>query len=136
MNIPGRAGATQGPAGSVRPPPSPDEIRAELERIISSPEFPVPARAVAFLRYVVEESLAGRATRIKGYSIAIEVFDRDESFTQDDPVVRIEAGRLRRALERYFLLSGHSDPIRIEIPKGAYVPVFSWSVSNAVEHNP
>lgn len=94
---------------ALRLPPSPEEVRAELERILSSPEFSVPARACAFLRYVVEETLSGRATRLKGYSIAIEVFDRDENFTQDDPVVRIEAGRLRRALERYYLLSGCTD---------------------------
>ncbi|TIT51980.1 MAG: adenylate cyclase, partial [Mesorhizobium sp.] len=121
---------------ALRLPPSPEEVRAELERILSSPEFSVPARACAFLRYVVEETLSGRATRLKGYSIAIEVFDRDENFTQDDPVVRIEAGRLRRALERYYLLSGCTDPIRIEIPKGGYVPVFSWNVANAVELTP
>ncbi|RUW56797.1 MULTISPECIES: adenylate cyclase [unclassified Mesorhizobium] len=121
---------------ALRLPPSPEEVRAELERILSSPEFSVPARACAFLRYVVEETLSGRATRLKGYSIAIEVFDRDENFSQDDPVVRIEAGRLRRALERYYLLSGCTDPIRIEIPKGGYVPVFSWNVSNAVELTP
>jgi TolB-like protein len=121
------------PALSVRLPPPADEIRNQLERVIASAEFSVPARAIAFLRYVVEETLAGRAARLKGYSIAIEVFDRSEGFTQDDPVVRIEAGRLRRALERYFLLSGQTDPIRIEIPKGAYVPVFTWIVSNPAD---
>ena len=123
-------------APPLRPAPSADEIQAQLERIISSAEFPVPARAAAFLRYIVEETLAGRGARIKGYSIAIEVFDRDENFTQDDPVVRIEAGRVRRALERYYLLSGRSDPIRIEIPKGGYLPVFSWISSPAVEPAP
>jgi adenylate cyclase len=55
-----------------------------------------------FLRYVTEETLAGRAERIKAYSIAMEVFGRDQTFdAQNDPVVRIEAGGLRRALERY-----------------------------------
>lgn len=115
-------------AGAVAGLPGIDEIGAELDRILSSPEFPGTGRAAAFLRYVVEETLAGRASRIKGYSIAIEVFGRDETFTQDDPVVRIEAGRLRRSLERYYLVEGHRDPVRIDIPKGGYTPAFSWNV--------
>lgn len=110
-----------------RPAPSPDDIRAQLDRIITSPEFPHVGRAGAFLTYVTEEALAGRADRIKGYSIAVEVFKRSEGFTQDDPVVRIEAGRLRRLLERYYFVAGQHDPIRIDIPKGGYAPSFEWS---------
>ena len=73
---------------------------------------------------MVEELLAGRADRLKGYAIATEVFDRDDSFDpQTDPVVRLEARRLRRALEHYYLTAGRDDPIRIEIPKGGYAPV-------------
>ena len=116
--------AASGPAAGM---PGIEDVRAQLERILSSPEFPGAGRAPAFLRYVVDETLAGRADRIKGYSIAIEVFGRDQTFTQDDPVVRIEAGRLRRSLERYYLVEGDRDPIRIDIPKGGYAPVFSWN---------
>ncbi|OWW04601.1 adenylate cyclase [Rhizobium sp. R72] len=111
---------------SLRATPSAEDIRAQLNRIITSPEFPPTGRGAAFLTYVIEETLAGRADRIKGYSVAVEVFKRDAGFTQDDPVVRIEAGRLRRILERYYLIAGHGDPIRIDIPKGGYVPVISW----------
>lgn len=107
--------------------PSPAEIRVQLTRIVSSPEFPRTGRGAAFLTYVVEEALAGRAHRLKGYTIAIEVFKRNEDFTQDDPVVRIEAGRLRRTLERYYLVAGLQDPIRIDIPKGRYAPSFAWN---------
>lgn len=110
-----------------RPAPTPDDIRAQLNVIISSPEFPNVGRSGAFLRYVTEEALAGRAERIKGYTIAVEVFKRSEGFTQDDPVVRIEAGRLRRLLERYYLVAGQHDPIRIDIPKGGYAPSFAWN---------
>lgn len=110
-----------------RPPPSQDDIAAQLKRILTSPEFPHIGRSAAFLTYVTEEALAGRSDRIKGYSIAIEVFKRDEGFTQDDPVVRIEAGRLRRTLERYYLVAGQNDAVRIDIPKGGYVPAFSWN---------
>ncbi|APO68549.1 TolB/tetratricopeptide repeat domain-containing protein [Rhizobium gallicum] len=120
-----------------RPKPAPDDIRTQLDRIIASREFPRVGRSAAFLTYVTEEALAGRAERIKGYTIAIEVFKRGEDFKQDDPVVRIEAGRLRRLLERYYLVAGQHDPIRIDIPKGGYAPSFVWNdkVDDAVAHD-
>ncbi|MBA8840931.1 adenylate cyclase [Ochrobactrum sp. RH2CCR150] len=107
------------------PPLDSGLIRAQLERILASPEFPSVGRSAAFLTYVVQESLEGRGDRIKGYTIAVEVFKRFEGYTQDDPVVRIEAGKLRRALERYYLTAGRDDQIRIDIPKGGYVPTFT-----------
>jgi adenylate cyclase len=86
----------------------------------------VPERLRKFLRYVVETTLAGQAEQIKAYTIALEVFERDEAFdAHADPVVRIEAGRLRRALELYYLVVGQLDPVLIEIPKGGYVPLFT-----------
>ncbi|MGR4843193.1 adenylate cyclase [Rhizobium sp. LARHSG275] len=118
---------------SSRPAPHADDIREQLERVVSSPEFPGVGRAATFLRYVVSETLEGRGNRIKAYSIAIEVFGRDPGFTQDDPVVRIEAGRLRRSLERYYLVAGQHDPVRIDIPKGGYVPTFAWSCPASVD---
>ncbi|WP_455274200.1 tetratricopeptide repeat protein [Rhizobium herbae] len=111
----------------LREAPGAEDIRSQLRRIITSSEFPSFSRGAAFLSYIVEETLAGRANRLKGFSIALEVFRRDEHFTQEDPVVRIEAGRLRRALERYYFVAGQTDPIRIDIPKGGYVPTFKWS---------
>jgi adenylate cyclase len=119
------------PPFARRSPPTSEDIRAQLERIIASPEFPGAGHGHAFLRYVVDETLSGRAERIKGYSIAIEVFNREEGFSQDDPVVRIEAGRLRRTLERYYLVAGQNDPVVINIPKGKYVPFFTWNGSMA-----
>ena len=80
------------PARTVQP--SPEEVRAQLARIVASPDFDVPERSRSFLRYVVEETLAGRGERIKGYTVAVEVFGRDAAVdTNVDPVVRIEAGR-------------------------------------------
>lgn len=64
------------------PLPGPDEIRAQLARVISSPEFPKAGRGAAFLTFVVEEALSGRAHRLKGYTVAIEVFKRSDTFTQ------------------------------------------------------
>lgn len=106
--------------------PSELEIRTQLDRIRSSPEFDTPERARKFLGYVIEEAIAGRAGRIKAYTIATEVFGREASFdAQADPAVRIEAGRVRRALERYYLVAGRDDPIIIAMPKGGYVPTFT-----------
>jgi len=102
------------------------EIRAQLDRILASPELHATDKMRDFLRFVVEEKLAGRSHRLKGYTIAVNVFDRGDDFdATNDPVVRIQAGRLRRALERYYLVGGVSDPILIDIPKGRYIPRFS-----------
>ncbi|CAH1672126.1 TPR_REGION domain-containing protein [Hyphomicrobiales bacterium] len=107
----------------VQQPPEAQEVRGQLARIITSPEFNVPERLRGFLTFVVEETLAGHGDRIKAYSVAIEVFGRTQDFdVQNDPVVRIEAARLRRALERYYLTGGRDDPILIDIPKGGYTP--------------
>ncbi len=120
----GSGGAVDG-ALQAQSLPAADEMRAELERLCASPELDIPPRARKFLRYIVEETLAGRAERIKAYTVGIEVFERDPSFdAQNDPVVRIEAGRLRRALERYYLMAGLSAPVVISVPKGGYVPRF------------
>ncbi|MFC7395580.1 adenylate cyclase [Chelatococcus sp. GCM10030263] len=121
------AGVSLGGEPAVASHPSPDDVRAQLTRILSNGEFKAPERARNFLRYVVEETLAGHSARIKAFSIAVEVFGRDATFdAQNDPVVRIEAGRLRRALERYYLVAGQDDPIDLDIPKGGYVPTFTW----------
>lgn len=102
-----------------------DDIRAQLHRILRSPDFDVTERSRKFLNYVVEEAIAGRADRIKAYAIATDVFGRDASFdAHSDPVVRIEAGHLRRALNLYYVTGGMADPLIISIPKGSYVPKF------------
>jgi len=101
-------------------------VRAQLDLILASPEFLAPERGRRFLQYIVEETLEGRSEQLKAYTIAQAVFGRDASFdAQSDPVVRIEAGRIRRALERYYLVCGRNDPIRITVPKGGYAPHFS-----------
>ncbi|MTH77018.1 hypothetical protein [Paracoccus aestuariivivens] len=102
------------------------EIRAELERILASANFQTSERNGRFLRHVVEETLAGRGERIKAYSIATSVFGRPSDFDPlQDSIVRIEAARLRRAIERFYLLEGARVGPRITIPKGTYVPEFS-----------
>jgi adenylate cyclase len=106
-------------------PMSDEAIREQLGRILGHAEFRATGKMRDFLRYVVEETLAGRSERIKGFSIATEVYGRDADFdAAHDPVVRIQAGRLRRAIERYYLVGGRQDLIRIDIPVGGYIPVF------------
>jgi len=101
------------------------QVSTQLERILASAAFDASARNRTFLRYVVNETLAGRGDRIKAYTVAQEVFQRGPDFDpQLDPVVRIEAGHLRRSLERYYLTVGKGDPLVIDIPKGGYVPKF------------
>lgn len=118
---------------------TPDEaaIRAQLARILASARFDASERNRRFLRYVVEECLAGRTQQIKAYSIAVSVFNREPSFDpQSDPIVRLEAGRLRRSLEHYYLTAGRNDPIHIVIPKGGYVPHFELTGLTPEEERP
>ena len=102
-----------------------ESIREQLDRILGHPEFQATEKTRDFLRFVIEETLSGRKHRLKGYTIATHVFDRGDDFdAAQDPIVSIQAGRLRRALERYYLVAGGRDPIVIDIPKGRYIPKF------------
>ena len=96
-----------------------------MERILQCAEFRASEKQRNFLRFIVNETLKGREAEIKGYTVAVSVYGRSESFDpQIDPIVRVEAGRLRRALEHYYLKVGKNDPVHITIPKGSYVPTF------------
>lgn len=107
-------------------------VRAQLDRILASGPFAHSRRRQQFLEYIVHETLAGRGARIKGYTIALEVFGRPETFDPvADPIVRIEAGRLREKLRSYYDTVGMNDPIRIVLPRGTYRPVIAfWNGSN------
>jgi tetratricopeptide (TPR) repeat protein len=101
-----------------------EDVRAQLQRILASSPFLNARRASQFLRFVVDHTLAGE-NGIKEYLIGIEVFERPQDYDpKDDPVVRIEAGRLRKKLAEFYAGPGVNDPILIELPKGRYVPVF------------
>lgn len=105
----------------------------QLDRILSNGDFDASPRSRAFIRYIVEETLAGRQESLSQAAIATRVFGRRGDFDPTvDPIVRIQAGRLRRSLERYYLLAGSSDPVRIELPRGAYVPVMRWATPAGV----
>lgn len=108
--------------------PTDDEICRQMDRILASVEFLAPKRGREFLDFVVRETLAGRSDFLKAFTIANVVFGRHASFDpQSDPVVRIEAGRMRKALERYYLVAGRADDVIITVPKGGYVPHFKYA---------
>ncbi|MFY9674262.1 MAG: tetratricopeptide repeat protein [Terriglobales bacterium] len=99
-------------------------VQEELQRILASPTFLNARRPSQFLRFIVDETLAGEE-RLKEYLIGVEVFDRPQDYDpKDDPVVRVEAGRLRKKLAEYYAGPGANDTLIIELPKGGYVPVF------------
>jgi TolB-like protein len=109
------------------------EIRLALERMAASEAFRGSPQLIAFLRYVVEATLGGQADRIKGYTIATEALGRTVDFDpQADPIVRVEATRLRRALNRYHASASGADDVRIDLPLGSYVPVFRRAAANVV----
>jgi TolB-like protein len=102
---------------------APDQIRAELSRVLESQAFKATPRRRQMLEYVTEEMLAGRGGEIKGYSIGISVFGRGDDFDPNaDPIVRLEARRLRHDLDSYYVSEGRNNPLRISIPTGRYVP--------------
>jgi TolB-like protein/tetratricopeptide (TPR) repeat protein len=108
---------------------SPEErnslVRAELEKIIVSPGFRNADRMARFLRFVVDRTQEGKLDDLKEYSIGLEVFDRGSSFDPRlDPVVRVEARRLRKKLEEYYEGEGAHARIRIQLPKGGYAVEF------------
>lgn len=110
--------------GMLMAPPE-AEVRAQLEKILASPAFDATVKMQKFLRFVTEMTVTGRADELKAYTIGTEVYGRGSDFDPaEDTIVRIQAGRLRRALDMYYLTDGKNDRVRIDIPKGTYVPTF------------
>ena len=105
--------------------PEADVVLQQLERIVASPDFDSSPRAREFLRHVVGAVLAGKEAEISQHAIAMDVFGRDGNFDPaTDPIVRMQAGRVRRSLEHYYLTEGANDAVCISLPKGTYVPTF------------
>src|ERR1700682_371661 len=102
-----------------------DKIRHELDRILSSKAFRQVDRLQRFLGFVVNETVAGRGDNLKEFLIGIEVFGKESSFDpRMDPIVRVQARRLRARLSRYYREEGSGDEIVIQLPKGGYAPLF------------
>jgi adenylate cyclase len=102
------------------------DVRTAVARILESKSFARTKRVGPFLSFVVEESLAGRADRLKAFTVAQKIYGRDETFDpRTDTIVRVEAGPLRHRLTDYYETEGRHDPVFIEIPKGGYAPKFT-----------
>ncbi len=102
-----------------------ESIREELERILSSRTFHAAGAQRRFLRYAVEQTMAGRGHEVKEYTVGVEVFERGQSFDPRlDNIVRTEARKLRWRVAKYYESEGKYDPVRIEFPSRGYVPTF------------
>jgi len=117
--------ADRDPARAVPERLHADDIRRELSRIVGSSTFRDSYRLTSFLSFIVETTLAGNGSKLKAYTIAVEALGRGADFDpQTDPIVRVEAVRMRQALARYYSGIGRDDPLVIEVPRGSYVPAF------------
>src|SRR5580765_175252 len=100
-------------------------VRPQLDRILSSPTFQQVDRLKRFLTFITVEALSGRSDQLKEYVIGVQVFGKEASFDpRTDPIVRVQARRLRARLVSYYRDAGQNDDIVIELPKGGYAPVF------------
>jgi hypothetical protein len=101
------------------------QVAEALRRVLASRTFARSERLRSFLKFVVEMEQLGLAHQLKGYTIGIDVFSRDEGFDPGtDPLVRVQAGKLRRLLNQFYAEEGRNEPLRIRIPLGGYVPVY------------
>jgi TolB-like protein len=111
--------------------PDRDVLERQLTAIFASSEFASAPKMRALLRYIVDATVAGDAERLKGYSIGVDVFERGADFDPaTDPIVRVQAGRLRKLLDTYYRTDGLDDPLRIAIPKGGYTAQISANAAD------
>jgi hypothetical protein len=102
-------------------------VQRELDSILVSPRFRTSKRSKQFLSYVVQHSLDGNHDRLKERTIGADLFERPADYaTGDDPVVRVQAGEVRRRLEQYYHATTNRSQVRIELHVGSYAPEFRW----------
>jgi len=100
-------------------------VREQLQRILASATFQQVDRLKRFLTFIVGEALSGRRNELKEYVIGVQVFGKEDSFDpRTDPIVRVQARRLRAKLVRYYREEGRADEWIVELPKGGYAPTF------------
>ncbi|KRE06727.1 hypothetical protein ASE63_23765 [Bosea sp. Root381] len=126
-----------GNVSTHEPGPSSVAVLSALKDLVGNPALRLSERNRRFLEFVVRETVDGHADRIKAYTIGVDVFGRDQSFDPAvDPIVRIEANRLRSALANYYDSGGRNDAIRISMSPGTYVPAFIVPGTVAREEQP
>jgi TolB-like protein len=102
-----------------------DLVQRHLEKVVVSAEMRRSKKLCQFLRFTVEEVMRGHGSELKEYAIGVGVFRRGREFdTGADPIVRVQARRLRSKLQQYYQAEGRDEPMRIEFPVGSYSPVF------------
>lgn len=106
--------------------PTPEMIHQQLKLLVEHPVLRSSKRLIAFLQYVVSQSLSGTADQLKERTIGVEVFNRDPDYdTSSDHIVRTAASELRKRLGLYYGDESHQSQLRIEIPSGSYIPQFT-----------
>jgi TolB-like protein/Tfp pilus assembly protein PilF len=114
-----------------------EPVRRQLSKILKSKTFRQVDRLQRFLKFIVEEAISGRGDLLKEYPIGVDVFGKESSFDpRMDPIVRVQARRLRIRLANYYRDEGSGDEIIIELPKGGYTPVFKWTESPVAKRPP
>lgn len=102
------------------------EKREELRRVLESKSFSGSPKKIRFLEFVTDQTFRGNSDKLNEYLIGAEVYDRGPEFDQQkDPIVRVQAHEIRRLLKKYYDEEGKDNLIRVELPSGRYVPVFS-----------
>jgi len=105
-------------------------VLRELELILNSSAFRQSNRSRQFLSFVVRHKLDGHEDLLKERTIGAELFDRKADYsTGDDPIVRVQAGDVRKRLEHYYMEFGHESHVSIDLPVGSYVPAFHFRLN-------
>jgi len=121
--------------GHPRATPDREAILRELQEILASHHFCNSKRYPSMLKYIVENTLAGKSEHLKERTIGVEVFDRPPTYdTNSDTVVRYTAGEVRKRLLLYYSESGHNSAVRISLPAGSYIPEFHHGHDQPAEH--
>jgi len=119
------------------PMPSDNDVAIQIDRILESRWFSRSERLCRFIRFSANHALSRGADRLKEYLVGVEVFDRGPAYDpRTDPIVRVEARRLRAKLKAYYASAGRDDQLRIEFPKGSYSPVFRLRPSRQINLKP
>ena len=117
--------------------PTDNDVALQVQRILTSHFFSKSERLCRFVRFATNHALSRNGQRLKEYLVGVEVFDRGPAYDpRIDPIVRVEARRLRAKLKAYYASAGRDDQLRIEYPKGSYSPVFRLRPSRQIKLKP
>src|SRR5260370_41458746 len=111
-----------------------EEVRAQLDRILASRTLAGSDQLKRLLRLTVERTINDQSDLLKEYNLGLEVFQRPPDYDPKvDPIVRVQARRLRSKLDIYYAGEGAGDSLVIQIPRGAYIPAFDYRTTAVSE---